>query len=242
MHGAVDGFSRTIVFVKCSNNNRAGTVLELFREGVSRYGLPDHIRSDHGGENVDVWRAMIANHHGDYSCVLTGSSVHNERIERLWRDIHQSVCSTFAETFRSLETEGVLDPLNEVDLFCLHYIYLPKINKSLNEFEECWNCHALSTEGNMSPYQLLFEGLNHVVGNHDYVVRTLDGEANIDVTELTQERVHVPRLPFTPCNTLAQGLHAACCVSSNGNLKELFITAVQTTGEHLLSGCSECVS
>ncbi len=31
---------------------------------------------------------MIAAHNNDYSCVITGSSVHNERVERLWRDFH----------------------------------------------------------------------------------------------------------------------------------------------------------
>ena len=36
---------------------------------------------------------MIANHENDYSCVITGSSVHNERIERLWRDVHRCVAS-----------------------------------------------------------------------------------------------------------------------------------------------------
>ena len=39
-----------------------------------------HIR-DHGGENVDVWRCMVAFHNGDVSSVITGSSVHNERVE-----------------------------------------------------------------------------------------------------------------------------------------------------------------
>ena len=29
---------------------------------------------------------------------------------------------------------GILDPLNELHLFCLHYTYLPRINKSLEEF------------------------------------------------------------------------------------------------------------
>ncbi len=47
IHGAVDGFSRTIVYLNCSDNNRAETVLSLFRDSVPRFGLPDYIRSDH---------------------------------------------------------------------------------------------------------------------------------------------------------------------------------------------------
>ena len=94
---------------------------------------------------------MIATHDLDYSCVITGSSVHNERIERLWRDVHRCVAHTFSKVFRSLEGNDILDPLNEVDLYCLHYVFLPRINKCLNEFSESWNHHALSSEGIMTP-------------------------------------------------------------------------------------------
>lgn len=125
IHGAVDGFSRCIIYLGCEDNNRAQTVVQYFREGVSQYGIPDHVRSDHGGENVDVWRFMIANHNMDYSCVISGSSVHNERIERLWRDVRRCIVGRWSETFMDMETSGILDPLNEVDLYCLHYTYKP---------------------------------------------------------------------------------------------------------------------
>ena len=42
------------MYLQCSNNNRADTVLTLFQEAVSAYGLPSHIWIDQGGENVDV--------------------------------------------------------------------------------------------------------------------------------------------------------------------------------------------
>ena len=38
---------------------RAQTVLRYFQQGVLDYGLPDYVRSDHGGENVDVWRLFL---------------------------------------------------------------------------------------------------------------------------------------------------------------------------------------
>ena len=57
----------------------------------------------------------------DPSCVLRGRSTHNERVERLWRDVTRCVSTTFIDKFNSLEAEGVLDPMNEVDMFCLHF-------------------------------------------------------------------------------------------------------------------------
>ena len=54
MHGAIDGFSRCILFLQCSNNNKSSTVLHLFCGGIRQYGLPKRIRCDAGGENVKV--------------------------------------------------------------------------------------------------------------------------------------------------------------------------------------------
>ena len=42
--------------------------------------------------------------------MTVGSSTHNERIERLWRDVRTSVLKPFAEAFRALESEDNLDP------------------------------------------------------------------------------------------------------------------------------------
>ena len=40
IHGAIDGFSRIIVYLRVANNNCADTVFAAFRHGVSEYGLP----------------------------------------------------------------------------------------------------------------------------------------------------------------------------------------------------------
>ena len=48
----------------------------------------------------------------------------------------------------------MLDVDNDTVLFCLEFVYIPRINKSLHTFQEAWNCHSLSTESNWSPLQL----------------------------------------------------------------------------------------
>ena len=79
-HAGIDGFSRMIVYMKCSTNNRSTTVLNAFLEGVQRYGLPSRVRSDFGGENVLVASYMIRNRGPDRNSMITGNSTHNQRI------------------------------------------------------------------------------------------------------------------------------------------------------------------
>lgn len=96
VHGGIDGFSRLIVYLYCSTNNRASTVTELFRKATSLFGVPSRVRSDRGGENVGVCEFMIRTRGVNRgSHIIAGSSIHNQRIERLWRDVFRCVCSTY---------------------------------------------------------------------------------------------------------------------------------------------------
>ena len=52
-----------IMYLSCSNNNRVNTVLSYFSKAVQKHGLPTHVRSDLGGENIDVWRFMVEEHY-----------------------------------------------------------------------------------------------------------------------------------------------------------------------------------
>ncbi|KAJ8003975.1 hypothetical protein DPEC_G00153990 [Dallia pectoralis] len=58
VHCTMDGYSRMLTFIWCSNNNRAETVMDLFSTAISDLGRPLHIRTDHGGENVCIWEDM----------------------------------------------------------------------------------------------------------------------------------------------------------------------------------------
>lgn len=122
-HHAVDGFSRLVVVGKCSTNNRASTVLALYQEALPKYGRPFRVRTDHGWENVDVWNDMNTAWGEDARSAIVGSSVHNQRIERHNRAVNEQEFIGFKKEFYDLERQGILDPLNDKDMFCLHYMF-----------------------------------------------------------------------------------------------------------------------
>lgn len=155
----IDGYSRIIIYAHCCNNNKADTVLEQFIGGVNSYGLPSRVRSDYGMENFKVAEFMPEQRGVDRGSIITGSSVHNCRVERSHRDIYSRVLCFFARTFSCLEDNELLDPLNELHLFALHYTYIPRINKCLQEFKGQWENHPLSSERNLSPIQLYTAGM-----------------------------------------------------------------------------------
>ena len=255
IHGGVDGYSRMIVYLQCSTNNTAATVLSSFTDAVQQYGLPGKVRTDLGGENVDVWR-LISNEHQSSSAVITGSSTHNERIERLWNDVRRSVSEEFRCLFRQLEQERSLDPLNETDVYCLHYVFVPRINNVLSEFMVAWNNHKLSTEHNSTPNQLFLRGMlsTHAPGDTPMLLPTpttsqlggvtssattissVAGQLSLPLPSVSGH-VYVPRSSFKTCAILEQALQMQVnpLGASTNYGKDIYLNALVVVCNHLQS-------
>ena len=74
-----------------------------FQRAASQYGRPHKVRA----------REMAA---------TTGSSVHNQRVERFNRDLNIHCADVVKFELYELEHQGLLDPSDESDLFCLNYV------------------------------------------------------------------------------------------------------------------------
>ena len=138
--------------------SRSETVKELFLDAIQSFGLPSRVRTDQGGENVGIWQEMEQRgpNRGSY---LEGTSTHNQRIERLWRDVFRCVAYNFYNTFQVMEESGSLNMDNPIHISALHYVFLSRINRAITSFKTAWNNHPLRTEHNWSPQRIWSNGM-----------------------------------------------------------------------------------
>jgi len=180
VHAAIDGYSRACVFAHCSDNNNSTTVLNQFLPAVKEYGCPSRLRTDKGGENVKAAEFMVATRGDGRGSVLVGKSTHNQRIERLWGDIRKKVLNYYITLF-DFFTENYDLHYDDVQVvFCIHYLFIPRINEDLENFRGGWNNHKIRTENNKTPNQLLLM-YDELAGSIPTVVDELDYGAYDDI-------------------------------------------------------------
>ena len=159
VHGCIDGFSRRIIYLFAADNNYDATVATMFRKAAQEFGWPSRVRGDHGGENNDVAALMIAIRGENRGSFIAGSSTRNQRIERLWREVFRCAAFLFYCIFYALEDAGHLDLDNEMHMYVLHYVFLPRLNFALQEFAGAFNLRPMRTEHNWSPNKIWSNGM-----------------------------------------------------------------------------------
>lgn len=157
IHAGIDGYSRLPAHCCCANNNEAQTVLSLFLCAVDLLGLPSRVRCDRGGENSLIGYYMLSHplRGSGRGSIICGCSVHNQGIERFWRDLFIGCVSLFYH----LQDAGIHNSDDPVHIWCLHFIYLPYINSSLANFVDGYSFYPMSSENGLSPRQLWIQGM-----------------------------------------------------------------------------------
>lgn len=137
---------------------------------------------------------------------LMGSSVHNQHIERLWRDTFRCVGQLYYGLFFELEELDLLNVDSNVDLFRLQFVFLPRINAQLGQFASAWNNHSIRTDNGLSPLQLWTRGLlsaaptfqaeilDGMTVNDDYGVELNEHGPVNTISEYEGHRVVVPEV------------------------------------------------
>lgn len=200
-----------MVFLKASDNNRSATVFDLFTEAAVHYGVPSRVRCDHGGENNSVCLFMNLYRGSDRGSAIRGRSVHNQRIERLWRDLWHGTTNVYHQLFSFFEYDGIIDVSNEMHMWALHFVYLPRINRDLQVFVEQWNNHGLRSSGHLTPRQIFVQGCiqrqdQRLTAIREIFASTDMGDSATAPALSLNESVHVPTNTFNPTQEQLQQL------------------------------------
>lgn len=113
---------------------------------------------------------------------MTVRSVHNVRIERLWRDLTTGFGSKWKLFFQKLELYDKLCPDSDDHIWLLHFLFLSAINSDAIAWAEAWNSHVLTIRGERqrSPKDMFVFGM---IQNGVRGFDTLNPDGDNDIVE-----------------------------------------------------------
>ena len=127
--------------------------------------------------------------------VVVGPSTKNVRIERLWLTLGTQKLKVFRELFFSMEREVGLNRNSDIDLWCLHYIYIPRLNRELENWRLRMNNTkhtADTTEGRRrTPSQIFRDGITMMTADPTVRQEMIERERNTpaDHYGVSEERI-----------------------------------------------------
>lgn len=164
IHGAVDLFSKYIIWLECGVSNNKPEVIAVYylRSILKMGGIPQMTMSDCGTETViaAALQVMLVKHssrastdelqNGDDTPPLEGAnsygshhrfvkSTHNQAIEHSWEKLLRHTFSALIDNFQYYVDQGVYDPSNALQRQVFKYIFLPNVQHRLNTVKEAFN-------------------------------------------------------------------------------------------------------
>lgn len=231
----IDGFTRLVVFMNISNNNKATTVQRGFVAATNQFNWPIRVRTDFGGENELIWQAML-DKRGPRSA-LVGSSVHNQPIEQLWWIINDRVTLPFKVLFEEMSREGLLNTDNATYIMCLHWVFLPLIQANLTREVLALNKRKISTELQRTPCQIEIQFMHLKEAFEKMPIEQHEGVdiSYQDPAELPRPLQIVQCDPFVGLPTdLCEELRALGTASEIRDGRQLYLDVVSTVENYLL--------
>ena len=157
IHGAIDGFSRRIVWLEvASSNNDPRIIAQYFLDYVRQLGGTARIvRGDRGTENGNLAaiqrffrRSMNDDFSGDKSFMF-GKSTSNQRIEAWWGRLRQGCTDWWIEFFKDLRVSGLYCDDNIIHCECLKFCFMDVIQSELHRAAKEWNIHRIRPSSNV---------------------------------------------------------------------------------------------
>lgn len=156
VHGAIDGFSRKMLWLQVGfTNNDPRYIAKFFMEYVRCInGVPCVVRGDRGTEISivrDIQRALRLNHNDNMqeASFLYGRSTSNQRIERWWRHLTESLTRFYIDLFKELQRIGEFDNSDPLQVEALRFCFTGLIQRDFDLILQEWNQHCIRRQNNV---------------------------------------------------------------------------------------------
>ena len=155
IHGAIDGYSRKILWLEIAEtNNDPKVVASYFLNTLKELNLsPRCVRVDRGSENIIV--GGIQNFFRGESnqvneiCFRYGPSTQNQRIESWWSMFRRNRCNWWINFFKDFCYESeLLDLSIPFHVQLLRFCFIPILQLELDETKQLWNNHYIRKSKN----------------------------------------------------------------------------------------------
>ena len=156
VHGAIDGFSRRILWLEVSSSNSDPRVVaQYYLDCVKQLGATARIiRGDRGTENVNlaaIQRFFRRSSNDDFSgekSFMYGKSTSNQRIEAWWGSLRQGCADWWIEFFKNLRDSGLYND-DVIHRECLKFCFMDLIQSELHRVVLEWNVHRIRPSTNL---------------------------------------------------------------------------------------------
>ena len=154
IHGAIDGFSRRILWLRVGvTNNDPLTIAEYYLQCVEKHiCVPRNLRCDLGTENTTLkliqpfFRYNCEDRFVGINSIFLGKSTFNQRIEAWWSILRKQNTDWWISYFKDLRDAGVYKDGNPLHCECLKFCYMGNIQTELDKVVKEWNTHTIYKE------------------------------------------------------------------------------------------------
>ncbi|XP_060555200.1 uncharacterized protein LOC132716065 [Ruditapes philippinarum] len=156
IHGAVDGFSRKVIWLEVSDTNNDPKLIAIYYlDALKRIKkTPRILRCDAGTENSVVcllqqfFRNEATDHFAGSRSVIVGRSTSNQRIERWWGTLRQQGIQWWINFFKDLRDSGRFNELDQIHCENLKFCFMNLTQTHLDRIAQQWNVHEIRPQHN----------------------------------------------------------------------------------------------
>ena len=159
IHGAIDGFSRRILWLEVGRSNNNPDIIALYYLDTVKQlgGSPLRCRCDVCTENskleelqtfFTVVNGPDAAAESSDNCFMYGKSTANQCIEAWWSILRRQASDWWINFFKNLRFDGLIRDHDAICIECLRFCFMGVLQRELNQVAILWNQHTIQIKKN----------------------------------------------------------------------------------------------